>query len=230
MKDGILFFDFETTGLPAPSSPGEMRKSPWPLDRSARGNPNHPSQPFPISMALVLTDDTPAFNVIDKVYTLVQVPVDHPEFVANESMFMQSIEGAARIHGISFEKSQEEGIPLEEALNLFTGLTHRASVSLVYNKSYDDTVIKAAARRLGRTYDDATIYGEGGCDCLMRLSSNITRVPGGVDGYRTLKLAQTFRRLVGVKMEERYFAHNALDDTLACVDIWREIAKLAAAL
>lgn len=256
MKHGILFYDFETTGLPACKTEREAIRmgNPFPPDPLARGNPLHYTQPFPVSVAMVLTDNTRQANIISETYTLIQLPPG-----------VQVQEGAAKIHGISTEKANAEGAPLASVLAHFIQLAHSATRPMAYNDNFDDTVLKANALRCGliscpppfsfppyqisscalrqqlpgvfgtdhhknlsyHAHMNDELYGPNSSSmCLMKLASNFTRVPGGTDGFRTLKLGQTFRRVCGIPMEAKYEAHNALDDVRACVDIYRELVKV----
>lgn len=193
----VLIFDTETTGLP---------------DKGARGQYDHPSQPYPVSIAAVLCDDK--LDIVESFHHFVKLPPGvkcHPK--------------AEETHGITPDVLEAKGIEQADALTDFKALSSKAAVHMAYNISFDVDVMHAMNHRLTGQHAD-TFAPESKSTCLMKLSSNFLRIPGGVGGgYRQLKLFQAYRRICGVPMESVYKAHDALEDVMACRDIYYKMLE-----
>lgn len=193
----ILIYDTETTGLPDPAG---------------RGKWEHPSQPWPVSIAAILLDDK--IQVIDEYHSMIRIPKD---VVINPK--------AEETHGISMEKLQAEGAPMEDVMRDFQQrFVSKALIHMAYNIQFDDNVVKAWALRLKHN-DPEHFFGDSIPTCLLKLATNYLKIPGGHEGYRNVKLFQAYRRITGVPMDAVYKAHDALEDVRACADIYRAMLK-----
>lgn len=192
----FLIYDTETTGLPA---------------NEGRGKWEHPSQPWPVSVAALLLNDD--LTEADSFHSLIRIPDDveiHPR--------------AEATHGISREKLIAEGVAPAEVLRDFKAILAKSKVALAYNSQFDVTVLKALALRLGDNNPGALFDGVED-SCLLRLCTNYLKIPGGNEGYRQVKLFQAYRRICGVPMDKVYTAHDAMEDVRACADIYRKMLQ-----
>lgn len=193
----ILIYDTETTGLPDPEG---------------RGKWEHPSQPWPVSIAAILLDDK--IEGVDEFHSLIKIPKD---VVMSPKAF--------ETHGISTEKLQAEGTPMEEVMRNFRQrFVSKSLMHMAYHIDFDDNVVKAWAHRLKYNAPEH-FFGESIPTCLLKLSTNYLKIPGGHQGYRNIKLFQAYRRITGVPMDAVYKAHDALEDVRACADIYRAMLK-----
>ncbi len=114
-----LFFDTETSGLPA---------------KGQYDNPRHPQTPYPVEIAALLTMDDG--TIIEGWQCLVKP--DGWE-ISRES---------TNVHGISHEKAVAEGISMEEALTEFRRLSTQADTMIAHNIKYDLLVLRGMCIRL----------------------------------------------------------------------------------
>ena len=177
----ILFFDTETTGLPLWKDPSE-----------------DPRQPHLVELAALLvnpdTREMIAFmDVIIKPDDWT-IPVDVSE-----------------IHGITTERALAEGIPEEEALDMFLALYEQCGVRVAHNTTFDNRIIRIALKRhrpdavTDEQWKDKTKY-----HCTMVEHS---KKHGGK--WPTLQEAYFFH--FGKNFDD---AHNAMADTKACMEVY----------
>lgn len=104
-----LFFDTETTGLPA---------------KGQYNNPAHPATPKLVELGAILYDKdfekVAEQNVIIKPYYPGGIPV-----------------GASSVHGITTERAEAEGVELLDALTTFLALCKDAGELIAHNFQYD---------------------------------------------------------------------------------------------
>lgn len=115
----FLFFDTETTGLPA---------------KGQYGNAEHPDAPHLVELAAILTDiDNRALETL---HCLVR-----PEgFIIPPD--------ASAIHGITHDRAVNNGIPLWQAMWKFDRLISSAVSLVAHNHQFDRLIVKAAHFRL----------------------------------------------------------------------------------
>jgi DNA polymerase III epsilon subunit-like protein len=121
-KDGdtYLFFDTETTGIPADYQAPSMNTDNWPRL---------------VQIAWVLTDEKD--NMINTANLMVRpdgftIPTD-----------------AAKVHGITTEVAMNEGIPLSEAIHQFIDDLNTATYIVGHNIDFDKKIVGAEMIRLG---------------------------------------------------------------------------------
>ena len=177
----ILFFDTETTGLPLWKDPSE-----------------DPRQPHLVELAALLvnpdTREMIAFmDVIIKPNGWT-IPVD-----------------VSAIHGITTERALAEGIPEEEALDMFLALYEQCGVRVAHNTTFDNRIIRIAMKRYRPdAVSDDQWKDKGSYHCTMVEHSK-------VHGGKWPTLDEAHRHHFGTPLEG---AHRAMTDTKACMKIY----------
>lgn len=113
----LLFFDTETTGLPAFRDPSDA-----------------PHQPHVIQAAAILTDAEG--NELAEWQTIIQ---------PGKGAVMEP--KAFEAHGISLQRAHDEGVPLARAWQEFTDLIQRAGGVVGHNVSFDIRIMRIAGAR-----------------------------------------------------------------------------------
>ncbi len=120
----LLFWDTETTGLPAWRDPSDA-----------------PHQPHVVQAAGLLVDHDG--NELEEWQAIIQ---PGPGAVMSKEAFAA--------HGISLERAQAEGIPLKDAWQKFTAMIGNANGIVGHNISFDIRIMRiAGARVLGDKWD-----------------------------------------------------------------------------
>lgn len=164
------------------------------IDTETTGLPKGGVQPRIVSIAWIVAD-TPTRH---QSYRYMVVRPDGFQIPAD----------ATRIHGITTERANREGVALAlalEGLALDIG-THRPARVVAHNLGFDRPIIDTEYQRLGKR---SALTGLNGV-CTVRLSKN--RWP---DQRATLD--EVHRRLFGTALDA---AHNAHADVLACMRIF----------
>lgn len=182
-----LAFDTETTGLPLKGV-----------------NIEDPRQPRIVQIAAQLIDDDGVIlgdlNAIIKPDGWSSIP-----------------EGAAKAHGISFERCMEEGRDMKEVLTEFNLLKDRATDRFAYNISFDKRLLLREAKYHKIEHDsskfDASSY------CVMRMVTPIVgmaptakMVKAGFAENKPPKLIEAYQFFFGRPFER---AHDAMNDVNA---------------
>lgn len=191
----IIAFDTETTGLTLFSKPF-----------------THPEQPWPVSVTAI---NSAPDGKIEEVYSvIVKLPagaVIHPK--------------AQEVHGISFERTQEEGLDPKDVILHLRDMFRSAEVHSAYNLPFDNKVLLAMAHRTHPDIDAADLkswlYGTSEGVCSMEMTKQFLRVPGtGGYGFRAIKLGQAYKRITGRDMED---AHDAQSDAMGALTILKHM-------
>jgi DNA polymerase III epsilon subunit-like protein len=191
----VLVFDTETTGLPQRDEKG---KSPSLYDTT--------KWPYIIQFSYILYD-------IDKNKIL----VNHDHVIKLAKHVVISPESTA-IHGISREKSEREGIPLEEALELFHISMMNADIVIAHNLSFDKQVVIVECIRHKRAAPFKFKMPEQ-YFCTMKNTVDLCKIEAisKKDGKKFLKyptLSELHNKMFGVIPEN---THNSLVDILVCL-------------
>lgn len=177
-----LFFDTETT------------------DMINWGKPyNDPSQPVPVSIAMVITDDD--CNIINEIYTLIDVGI-------------ASKEGAFSHHKITRNMTDKFGIAKHHAIEMFEHLYKRADEIVGHNVKFDMGIMNC----FGSHFSIPVFTGKP-TFCTMLESTKACAIPSP-KGFKWPKLSEALKILCG---EELIGAHNALVDVKACVKIYKKL-------
>ena len=187
-----LIFDTETTGLP---------KS-W----------NAP---------ITDTDNWPrciqiAWQLHDKMGNV----LEHNDFLIKPDNFNIPFD-AERIHGISTELAQEQGIGLEEGLQLFNEALKKTKFIVGQNVGFDINIMGCEFHRLGVENNLTTLPL---LDTCTEKTAQMCQIPGGRGGkFKLPTLTELHNHLFGVGFGE---AHNATADVEATTRCFLELIRL----
>lgn len=127
-------------------------------------------------------------------------------------------EDAARVHGISTEHAEANGIPIAIALSVFNRLAGLADLVVAHNFAYDDTVVQAEFARIGRVSPHVS---KNSFDTMLA-STEIVKLPSKRGGYKFPKLIEAYKFFFGKEFDG---AHNAMVDVDACREIHEELVR-----
>lgn len=114
----------------------------------------------------------------------------------------------ARIHGITTQRAQQEGIPLQRALNEFAQALQNANCLVAHNISFDEKIVGAEFLR-----QSLPNFLEGKKTiCTMQAGTNFCRIPSAYGNYKWPKLTELHYKLFGTHVQD---AHNAAVDIAA---------------
>jgi DNA polymerase III subunit alpha len=124
-----------------------------------------------------------------------------------------------KVHGISTERAHREGIPLEEAMDIFDRDLQKCAFVIGHNLEFDLSIMGSEYLRMDRenllteriaidTKDEATEY------CA---------IPGGRGRYKWPTLAELHHKLFEIGFEE---AHNAAADVEATARAFLELVRI----
>ncbi|MGE0388105.1 MAG: 3'-5' exonuclease [Gammaproteobacteria bacterium] len=125
---------------------------------------------------------------------------------------------AARVHGISTERAQREGVALAAVLDAIEAEMERASALIAHNVAFDEKILGAELLRAGRR----NVVEGRPRRCTMQSSTDWCRLPGRY-GFKWPTLAELYAKLFA---EELHGAHRALADVRACARCYFELRRL----
>ncbi len=126
-------------------------------------------------------------------------------------------EDASRVHGITTDRANDEGVDLKGVLEEFTSLIDESQVLVAHNMNFDEKIIGAEFIREGiknTLFDTERL-------CTMKAATDYCKLPGKY-GYKWPKLSELHVKLFDVDFEE---AHNASVDITACAKCFWELKK-----
>lgn len=186
-----LIFDTETTGLPR--------------------NYNAP---------VTDTDNWPrciqiAWQLHDELGNL----MEHQDYLVKPNGFNIPYD-AERIHGISTELAQEQGIELGEVLAKFNEVLAKAKFVVGQNVGFDVNIMGCEFHRLGVSSPMANMPV---LDTCTEITADLLKIPGGRGGkFKLPTLTELHQYLFGVPFAE---AHNATADVEATTRCFLELIK-----
>ena len=185
----FFFFDTETTGVPLNYKAPSSDTNNWPRL---------------VQLAWILTDEEGnrihTGNLIVKPEGFT-IPTD-----------------ATRVHGITTQRANEEGVPLAEVIEQFKADLDVATYIVGHNIEFDKKIMGAEMIRLGM--DD--ILDSKKSYCTMQSSIDFCKIPGKY-GYKYPKLQELYKKLFGNEFDD---AHNAMSDIEATEQCFWELRKL----
>lgn len=124
---------------------------------------------------------------------------------------------SSKVHGISTERAEQEGVPLLAVLQKFHGLVNEAETIVAHNISFDEKIIGAEflRKKMSNVLDGKKKI------CTMEKSTNLCAINGPY-GFKWPKLAELHQKLFGTDFEE---AHNAAFDIRATARCFWEMKK-----
>ena len=188
IKDKILFFDTETTGVPLNYKAPSSDTNNWPRL---------------VQLAWILTDEEG-----NRIHT--------GNFIIKPDGFVIPAD-AAKVHGITTQKAEEDGVSLVEAIEQFKADLDIATYIVGHNVDFDKKIVGAEMIRLGMKdeLEKKKSY------CTMQSSIDFCKIPGKY-GYKYPKLQELYRKLFDEDFED---AHNAMSDIEATEKCFWELRK-----
>ncbi|MCZ4315134.1 3'-5' exonuclease [Comamonadaceae bacterium G21597-S1] len=194
-----IFFDTETSGLPLFSEPSE-----------------DPRQPHIVQLAAIVVD------------------LDTREHLASMNTIIRP-EGwtipkeVSDIHGITTERAMAEGIPEEDALDMFLSLWDQ-KLRVAHNESFDARIIRIAQSRFGYDETQLALWKGGKALCTQRMATPIMKIPptpkmraAGFFKHKSANLQEAHKHFTGKPFED---AHSAMADVKACIAVYFAITDL----
>jgi DNA polymerase-3 subunit alpha len=186
-----LIFDTETTGLPKRWDAPITDTSNWPRA---------------IQIAWQLHDEMGQL-------------VEHQDYLIKPNGFNIPYD-AERIHGISTELAQAEGIPLEEVLEKFNHALSKAKFIVGQNVGFDVNIMGCEFFRMGI---DSNMPVKSVLDTCTEVTASILQLPGGRGGkFKLPTLTELHQYLFNVPFAE---AHNATADVEATSRCFLELIR-----
>jgi len=185
-----LFFDTETTGLP--------RNYKAPLTNSS-------NWPRLVQHAWIITDEAGA-------------ELEKHEYIIKPEDFTIPYQ-ATKLHGITTEQANTEGILLEIVLREFVSALNEAEVLVAHNFNFDSKILGA---EFVRKKMKSPLFNKPHI-CTMKSTTNFCNIPGPY-GYKWPTLTELHLKLFGTDFKE---AHNAIVDVKACAKCFFQLKKLS---
>ena len=168
-----------------------------------------PKQPHLVQLATLVTMYDEVLSAWD---TIVYCPIEIPE-------------GAAKVHGISTERSRSHGASLSATVLKFDKLLVGIDRVVCHNIRFDMKVILAAYHRAKLS---PSMLLSKATRCTMASSTNVLKLPSSHGLYKWPTLTEAYKALV----DEAGFggAHSADADTMACWKVLRALEAKGVAL
>lgn len=195
----ILFYDFETTGIPNWKEPSESPVQPHILELGAELYDTDTDQVMGIANFLVKPD---GWTVPDDV---------------------------AELTGITQAHVERYGVPEDLAIGALLHLWRQCDTRVGHNESFDARIARIAIKRSGREDAElvAEEWSSGDAFCTMRASTPICRIQNvGKGGLKWPKLAEAYLHFTGSQLLN---AHRALDDVRGCRAVYTALQQFQAA-
>ncbi len=169
--------------------------------------PEHPGQPDLVQLAMLLIDR------------------DDWSIKTRASFIVQLAEGvkiepkAEETHKISAADCEAYGVAPVVAVSLFNQLCMQADQIVAHNISFDQSIMLTALHRLGNKpnrMEGKTLV------CTKEATTDVLKIPGNYGKYKWPTLAEAYSHYTNKKIEG---AHDALADTLACLEVYRALVS-----
>lgn len=186
-----LFFDTETTGLPRNWNAPVNDLSNWPRL---------------VQIAWILCDKNGNY-------------LEERSYIIKPEDFIIPTD-ASKIHGITTERAEREGISLQKALLEFQDFVAQADFLIAHNMSFDEKIIGAEFLRKSMTNSLVSKKRI----CTKEKSTNFCAIPSsnGFNDYKWPKLGELYYKLFGKIFNE---THDALSDIRATSECFWELKR-----
>lgn len=188
-----LFFDTETTGVPRNYKAPVTNSTNWPRL---------------VQIAWLMADKNG--NILKRKSVIIK-----PDGFSIPS-------DASAVHGITTERAQREGNPLDAVLEEFMNDVQLASSVVGHNIDFDMHIVGAELYRLDMDYD---LLMDKPCICTMKSSTDFCAIPNPnsyYGGYKWPSLQELYRKLFNSDFAD---AHDALADITATKECFFELRK-----
>lgn len=187
-----LIFDTETTGLPRNYNAPVSDSQNWPRA---------------VQIAWQLHDDYGQL-------------VEHQDFLITPDDYTIPYD-AERIHGISTELAQKQGVPIAEVFEKFNQAIEKATYVVGQNIGFDINIMGAEFYRYGV---ESKLSKLPVLDTCTEITAELCKIPGGRGGkFKLPTLTELHEFLFGVAFEE---AHNATADVEATARCFFELIRI----
>ena len=122
------------------------------------------------------------------------------------------------IHGITMEKAEAEGIPEQEAVEMFIKMRGNA-LRVAYNSNFDKRIMRIATKRYLSEAESDKWHIKEDHVCSMQMARKDMKV-------KSVKLVDAYKHYMGKPMIGN---HDAMADTSACLDVYFAILHKNAA-
>lgn len=191
LQDSILFFDTETTGVPRLYNAPVTNSANWPRL---------------VQIAWIMADKNG--NILKRKSVIIKpdgytIPQD-----------------VTAVHGISTERAQREGQPLDAVLEEFMDDVQLAANVVGHNIDFDMHIVGAELYRLDKDYG---LLMDKPCTCTMKSSTDFCAIPNPnsyYGGYKWPSLQELYRKLFNRDFSD---AHDALADITATKECFFEL-------
>ena len=126
---------------------------------------------------------------------------------------------AAKVHRVTTERAEKEGVDLEETLKTFEKALNDSDFLVAHNISFDEKIVGAELLRKGLESQ----FFKAPQICTMQQSTDHCRLPGRYGKYKWPTLSELHTNLFGEDFEE---AHDAGVDVEACAKCFFELKRL----
>jgi DNA polymerase III epsilon subunit-like protein len=129
---------------------------------------------------------------------------------------------AAAVHGITTERAQREGQPLDTVMEEFMNDVQLAASVVGHNIDFDMHIVGAELYRLDMDYD---LLMDKPCTCTMKSSTDFCAIPNPnpyFGGYKWPSLQELYCKLFGHEFSD---AHDALADITATKECFFELKR-----
>lgn len=185
----LLVFDTETTGLPESRNTSILETSKW---------------PHIVQISWILYDDDEKKILVSQDF-IIKCKVDIPE-------------SSTKIHGITNECSQQNGVKIEYAMKQFNNDLKIADMVVAHNISFDKRVCMVEAIRLNTKQYFTTNGVKKPEFCTMKETKDLCNIEKISDnGYQYIKyptLTELHNKLFGVEPKG---VHNSMIDIIICL-------------
>ncbi|HDZ62625.1 MAG TPA: 3'-5' exonuclease [Nitrospirae bacterium] len=184
-----LFFDTETTGLPRNWKSPVSDLDNWPR----------------LVQIAWLQYDSKGKKILEKNY------------IIKPDGFTIPAE-ASKVHGISTERANKEGVELKMVLEEFAGLINGSSSLVAHNMDFDEKIVGAEFLRekiKNKLFELERL-------CTMKSTTDFCKLPGPY-GNKWPKLSELHIKLFGTDFNE---AHDASVDITACAKCFWELKRI----
>lgn len=124
-------------------------------------------------------------------------------------------EAASRVHGITTERAEKEGVDLSESLQEFSQAVNNVKVLVAHNISFDEKIMGA---ELLRKQIESSLFDRVKI-CTMHEATDYCQIPGQY-GYKWPRLTELHEKLFNEGFDN---AHDALADVRACAKCFFEL-------
>jgi DNA polymerase III epsilon subunit-like protein len=133
--------------------------------------------------------------------------------------------GAMAVNGLTMEKLHAEGVPIADALAIYSAAVIDGRAVGAHNAQFDVKMMRAELRRAGM--DD--LFEKTPNVCTMRATAEVMRIAptnkmmaAGYKKFKPPKLLEAYRFLFNRDFPG---AHTATGDAMACLEILRELKR-----